>query len=187
MGKIPRHGSAVPPPFAKGGLGWAATWAAPIFSRIHRGALTDPYGENPPSRLRRATPFCERGLGVGGHTVLPLPFSGYIGGFWPTHMEKIPRHGSAVPPPFPKGGFKTARRIVAPYGGATGDSGPYTSPLALRKPSGPPVGPAKSRPCLHKCLLWEFAPPPEFPLPNTKTAPEWDGFIHFLEITGPFC
>ena len=50
----------------------------------------------------------------------------------------------------------------------------------LRKPSSPPVGPAKSRPCLHKCLLLEFAPPPKSPLPNAKNRPGVGRFHTFF-------
>ena len=114
---------------------------ASAFSGVYWGALTDPYGENPPPRLRRATPFCERGLEVGDHTVLPLPFSGYIGGFWPTHMEKIPRHGSAVPPPFAKGGFRVGGHTVLPLP-FPGDIGGFGRPIWGKSPvTAPPRHP----------------------------------------------
>ena len=119
---------------------------------------------------------------------LPPPFGSLREGSWHTAGVTegfLSYHGKSpvtAPPCHPLSRKGALRRRAGPPRPPEGRRGQRP----LRKPSGPPVGPAKSRPCLHKFLLLEFAPPPKSPLPNAKTAPKWDGFIHFLEITGLF-
>ena len=73
--------------------------------------------------------------------------------------------------------FGTARRIVAPYGGPPGTAAPTQalrpSRRAVQRPPHTFTNASFWNSRRHRCPLY----------PTQKTAPEWDGFIHFLEIT----